>query len=49
MDVMGNQDIHLIVGEIPLFLSGINEFRNVVKSQAQSLSAPCCTAAGSFA
>src|ERR1019366_5690316 len=29
-----------VVGEIPLFLSGINEFLNVVKSQAESLSAP---------
>jgi hypothetical protein len=35
-----NQVIHLLVGEIALFPSGINEFRNVVKSQAESLSAP---------
>jgi hypothetical protein len=37
---MGNQVIHLIVGEITLFLSCINEFRDVVKSQAESISAP---------
>src|SRR2546422_5205016 len=37
MDVMGNQVIHLLVSEIALSLSGINEFRNVVKSQAASL------------
>jgi hypothetical protein len=35
-----NQVVHLVVGEIALFLSGINEFLNVVKSQAESLSAP---------
>jgi len=39
---MGNQVIHLVVGEITLFLSCINEFRDVVKSQAESLSAPSC-------
>src|SRR2546428_3843925 len=43
MDVMGNQVIHLVVGEITLFLSCINEFRDVVKSQAESLSAPSCS------
>src|SRR5437879_437855 len=36
MDVGRNQDIHLVVGEIPLFLSGINESLNVVKCQAES-------------
>jgi hypothetical protein len=40
MDVVWNQVIHLLVGEIALFPSGINEFRNAVKSQAESLSAP---------
>jgi hypothetical protein len=40
MDVVRNQVIHLLVGELALFPSGINEFRNVVKSQAESLSAP---------
>src|SRR2546425_12168120 len=40
--VMGNQVIHLVVGEITLFLSCINEFRDVAKSQAESLSAPSC-------
>jgi hypothetical protein len=42
MDVMRNHVIHLVIGEIALFLSGINEFRDVVKSQAESLSAPSC-------
>src|SRR5215472_13945302 len=37
MDVMGNQVIHLVVAEIALFLPGIHESRNVVKSQAESL------------
>src|SRR5438128_3434759 len=37
MDVMRNQVIHLVVGDIALFLSCINEFRDVVKSQAESL------------
>jgi hypothetical protein len=32
--------IYLVEGEIPLFLSGVNEFLNVVKSQGESLSAP---------
>jgi len=32
MDVMGDEVIHLVVGEIPLFLPGINELRDVVKS-----------------
>jgi hypothetical protein len=34
---MGNQVIHLVVSEIALFLSDINEILNVVKSQAESL------------
>jgi hypothetical protein len=38
---MRNQVVHLVVGEIALFLSCINEFREVVKSQ-ESLSAPSC-------
>jgi hypothetical protein len=37
MDVMGNQAIQLVVSEIALSLSGINELLNVVKSQAESL------------
>src|SRR6266851_3081212 len=49
MNVMGDEVIHLVVGEIPLFLPGINELRDVVKSQAEFLSAPSCTAAGRFA
>jgi hypothetical protein len=40
MDIIRNQVIHLVVGEIALFLSGINEFRDVAKSQAEILSAP---------
>jgi hypothetical protein len=37
MHVVRNQVIHLIVGEIALFFSDINEFLNIVKSQAESL------------
>lgn len=32
---MWNQVIHFVVGEIALFLARINEFRNVMKSQAE--------------
>jgi len=39
---MGNQAILLVVSEIALCLSGINEFRNVVKSQAESLRRRAC-------
>src|SRR6266851_5094273 len=42
MDIMRNQVIHPVAVEIVLFLSCINEFRDVVKSQAESLSAPSC-------
>ena len=37
MHVVRNQVVHLIVGEIALFFSDINEFLNIVKSQAESL------------
>src|SRR5260370_42339156 len=38
----GIRSIHLVVGEMALFLSGIDEFRDVVKSQAESISALSC-------
>ena len=48
MDIVRNQVIHLVVGEIALFLSCINEFRNVAKSQAESFSALSYMGKGRF-
>ena len=41
-DLGGIDIIHLAVGEIAFFSSGINEFRNFAKSQAESFSALSC-------
>src|ERR1019366_2049765 len=37
MNVVRNQVIHRVVGEIALFLTCINEFRNVANRQVESL------------
>jgi hypothetical protein len=38
-----NQIIHLVVGEMVLFLSCINEFRDVLKSQTASVPRVFCS------
>ena len=42
MDVVRNQVIPLVEGEIALLLSIINRSSNVIKSQAEILSSPSC-------
>ena len=46
VDVVRNQVIHLVVGEIALFVSRMNEFRDVVESQAESFFSATCTEQG---